>query len=134
MQPGQNFKQELMQSSNTCIFRNVSKDMEKRVIKWFDYLWTKQKTVDEREVLKYLPDKLRAEIAINVHSRHIKKGAYFCRLCWSVGGVGLEITTPSLQSWRLHLQERGYWPRDVYHQGRQNWPWWLMMGSLSLWY
>ncbi|EDL89992.1 cyclic nucleotide gated channel alpha 1, isoform CRA_b [Rattus norvegicus] len=44
-------------------FRNVSKDMEKRVIKWFDYLWTNKKTVDEREVLRYLPDKLRAEIA-----------------------------------------------------------------------
>ncbi|XP_019382185.1 PREDICTED: cGMP-gated cation channel alpha-1 [Gavialis gangeticus] len=58
-------------------FRNVSKDMEKRVIKWFDYLWTNKKAVDEREVLKYLPDKLRAEIAINVHLDTLKKVRIF---------------------------------------------------------
>lgn len=51
----------------------VSKDLEKRVIKWFDFLWTNKKAVDEREVLKYLPDKLRAEIAINVHLDTLKK-------------------------------------------------------------
>ncbi|CAF90330.1 unnamed protein product [Tetraodon nigroviridis] len=54
-------------------FRKVSKDLEKRVIKWFDFLWTNKKAVDEREVLKYLPDKLRAEIAINVHLDTLKK-------------------------------------------------------------
>lgn len=53
--------------------RQVSKDLEKRVIKWFDFLWTNKKAVDEREVLKYLPDKLRAEIAINVHLDTLKK-------------------------------------------------------------
>lgn len=51
----------------------MSKDLEKRVIKWFDFLWTNKKAVDEREVLKYLPDKLRAEIAINVHLDTLKK-------------------------------------------------------------
>ena len=54
-------------------FRKVTKDLEKRVIKWFDYLWTNKKAVDEREVLKFLPDKLRAEIAINVHLDTLKK-------------------------------------------------------------
>lgn len=58
----------------------MTKDLEKRVIKWFDFLWTNKKAVDEREVLKYLPDKLRAEIAINVHLDTLKKvGAV--RLC-----------------------------------------------------
>lgn len=77
--------------------------------------------MDEREVLKYLPDKLRAEIAISVHLDTLKKVRIFadCEAGLLVELVGLEITTPSLQSWRLHLQERGYWPRDVYHQGRQ---------------
>ena len=54
-------------------FRHVSKDLEQRVIRWFDYLWTNQKTVDEQEVLKSLPNKLRAEIAINVHLETLKK-------------------------------------------------------------
>lgn len=58
-------------------FRKVTKDLEKRVIKWFDYLWTNKKAVDEREVLKYLPDKLRAEIAINVHLDTLKKVRIF---------------------------------------------------------
>nr|XP_054594727.1 cGMP-gated cation channel alpha-1 [Nothobranchius furzeri]XP_054594728.1 cGMP-gated cation channel alpha-1 [Nothobranchius furzeri] len=58
-------------------FRKVTKDLEKRVIKWFDFLWTNKKAVDEREVLKFLPDKLRAEIAINVHLDTLKKVRIF---------------------------------------------------------
>ncbi|XP_043913020.1 cyclic nucleotide-gated olfactory channel [Protopterus annectens] len=58
-------------------FRKVSKEMEAKVIMWFDYLWTNKKTVDEREVLKNLPDKLRAEIAINVHFETLKKVRIF---------------------------------------------------------
>ncbi|XP_036743167.1 cyclic nucleotide-gated olfactory channel [Manis pentadactyla] len=58
-------------------FRKVSKEMEAKVIKWFDYLWTNKKTVDEREVLKNLPAKLRAEIAINVHLSTLKKVRIF---------------------------------------------------------
>ncbi|KAL4608791.1 cyclic nucleotide-gated channel cone photoreceptor subunit alpha-like [Arapaima gigas] len=54
-------------------FRKVSKDLEARDIQWFDYLWTNKKTCDEREVLKNLPDKLRAETAINVHLHTLKK-------------------------------------------------------------
>ncbi|XP_067833672.1 cyclic nucleotide gated channel subunit alpha 2a [Heptranchias perlo] len=58
-------------------FRKVSKEVEARVIKWFDYLWANKKNVDEREVLKNLPDKLKAEIAINVHLETLKKVRIF---------------------------------------------------------
>uniref|UniRef100_A0A3B4EQH6 Cyclic nucleotide-gated cation channel-like n=1 Tax=Pundamilia nyererei TaxID=303518 RepID=A0A3B4EQH6_9CICH len=58
-------------------FRHVSKVLEQRVIRWFDYLWTNQKTIDEQEVLKSLPNKLRAEIAINVHLDTLKKVRIF---------------------------------------------------------
>ncbi|KAJ7335470.1 hypothetical protein JRQ81_013411 [Phrynocephalus forsythii] len=58
-------------------FHKVSKEMEAKVIKWFDYLWTNQKTVDEWEVLKNLLDKLRAEIAINIHLETLKKVTIF---------------------------------------------------------
>ncbi|XP_066519173.1 cyclic nucleotide-gated channel cone photoreceptor subunit alpha isoform X3 [Hoplias malabaricus] len=58
-------------------FRKVSKDLEARVIKWFDYLWTEKKTCDEKEVLKNLPDKLKAEIAVNVHLDTVKKVRIF---------------------------------------------------------
>uniref|UniRef100_A0A674NPR4 Cyclic nucleotide gated channel subunit alpha 2 n=2 Tax=Takifugu rubripes TaxID=31033 RepID=A0A674NPR4_TAKRU len=54
-------------------FRHVSKGLEQRVIHWLDYIWTNQKTVDEQEVFRSLPTKLRAEIAINVHLDTLKK-------------------------------------------------------------
>ncbi|XP_045072087.1 cGMP-gated cation channel alpha-1-like [Coregonus clupeaformis] len=55
----------------------VDKELELRVITWFDYLWTNDKAQDERETLRYLPDKLRAEIAINVHLDTLKKVRIF---------------------------------------------------------
>ncbi|KAL0994244.1 hypothetical protein UPYG_G00119760 [Umbra pygmaea] len=58
-------------------FRRVSKELEARVIKWFDYLWTNKKAVDELEILKNLPNKLQAEIAINVHLDTLKKVRIF---------------------------------------------------------
>lgn len=47
--------------------RSVDRSLQDRIICWFDYLWGAKKGVDESGVLAYLPDKLRAEIAINVH-------------------------------------------------------------------
>ncbi|XP_037308558.1 cyclic nucleotide-gated channel cone photoreceptor subunit alpha-like [Pungitius pungitius] len=58
-------------------FRKVTKDLEMRVVKWFDYLWTEEKTCDEKLVLKNLPDKLKAEIAINVHLETLRKVRIF---------------------------------------------------------
>nr|XP_020444486.1 cyclic nucleotide-gated channel cone photoreceptor subunit alpha-like isoform X1 [Monopterus albus] len=58
-------------------FRKVSKELEARVVKWFDYLWREEKTCDEKQVLKNLPDKLKAEIAINVHLETIRKVRIF---------------------------------------------------------
>lgn len=58
-------------------FRKVTKDLEIRVVKWFDYLWTNEKTCDEKLVLKNLPDKLKAEIAINVHMETLRKVRIF---------------------------------------------------------
>ncbi|KAJ8407488.1 hypothetical protein AAFF_G00273450 [Aldrovandia affinis] len=57
--------------------RKVSKDLEDRVIKWFDYLWTNQKAADERRVLRHLPGKLKAEIGIKVHLDTLKKVRIF---------------------------------------------------------
>lgn len=58
-------------------FRKVSKELETRVVKWFDYLWTEEKTCDEKQVLRNLPDKLKAEIAINVHLETLSKVRIF---------------------------------------------------------
>ncbi|CAG2210717.1 CNGA3 [Mytilus edulis] len=58
-------------------FRKVTKELEQRVIKWFDYLWTNKKSLNEEEVLMSLPDKLKAEIAIHVHLDTLKRVALF---------------------------------------------------------
>lgn len=55
------------------VFRKVGKDLETRVIKWFDYLWSNKQAMDEESVLSMLPDKLKAEIAIHVHLDTLKK-------------------------------------------------------------
>lgn len=58
-------------------FRKVNKDLEVRVVKWFDYVWRADKIGNEKEVLKYLPDKMKAEIAISVHLETLSKVRIF---------------------------------------------------------
>ena len=58
-------------------FRKVTKDLEHRVIKWFDYLWYNKQSLDEESVLAALPEKLKAEIAMNVHLDTLKRVAIF---------------------------------------------------------
>ena len=57
--------------------RKVGSDLEKRVIKWFDYLWTNKQSLDEEVILATLPDKLKAEIAIHVHLETLRRVAVF---------------------------------------------------------
>ena len=40
-------------------FRKVGGDLQSKVIKLFDYLWSNNQTKDEESVLGVLPDKLR---------------------------------------------------------------------------
>lgn len=58
-------------------FRHVSKELESRVIKWFDYLWSNKQSLDEESVTSILPDKLKAEIAINVHLQTLRRVQLF---------------------------------------------------------
>ena len=54
-------------------FRKIGGDLQEKVIKLFDYLWSNKQTKDEESVLGVLPDKLRAEIAMHVHLETLKK-------------------------------------------------------------
>ncbi|KAL5268700.1 hypothetical protein ACHWQZ_G002521 [Mnemiopsis leidyi] len=58
-------------------YRNVGKDLQNRIIRWFDYLWAQNHTFEEEDVLKYLPDKLQAEMAIHVHLATLKQVELF---------------------------------------------------------
>ncbi|CAK9295870.1 unnamed protein product [Gordionus sp. m RMFG-2023] len=59
--------------------RKVRKDLERRVIKWFDYLWinNRHSLNEEDTILSNLPDKLKAEIAINVHLDTLRRVTIF---------------------------------------------------------
>ena len=56
-------------------FRKIGGDLQEKVIKLFDYLWSNKQTKDEESVLGVLPDKLRAEIAMHVHLETLKKAS-----------------------------------------------------------
>lgn len=58
-------------------YRNVEGVLQARVIKWFDYLWTNNHSLDEQEILRSLPDKLKAEIAIHVHFETLRQVSIF---------------------------------------------------------
>ena len=58
--------------------RRVPNILQRRIIKWFDYVWiTKRGATDEERVLTLLPLKLRSEIAIQVHLDTLKKVGIF---------------------------------------------------------
>ncbi|OWA53501.1 Cyclic nucleotide-gated cation channel alpha-3 [Hypsibius exemplaris] len=58
--------------------RRVPDHLQKKVIKWFDYLWmTKKSSDEEKAVMACLPDKLKAEIAIHVHLDTLKRVEIF---------------------------------------------------------
>ncbi|VDM64358.1 unnamed protein product [Angiostrongylus costaricensis] len=65
------------------IFATIVGNLEARVIKWFDYLWANKQSLSDQQVLKVLPDKLQAEIAMQVFS----PGDYICRK----GDIGREM-------------------------------------------
>jgi hypothetical protein len=57
--------------------RRVGKQLEVRVIKWFDYLWANKQSLSDQQVLQILPSKLQAEIAMHVHFETLRKVRIF---------------------------------------------------------
>ena len=58
-------------------YRTVGKELQRRVIKWFDYVWTNNLSLNEQAILQSLPNKLRAEIAIHVHFETLRRVEIF---------------------------------------------------------
>ncbi|WAQ99421.1 CNGA3-like protein [Mya arenaria] len=57
--------------------RGISPDLQERVVKWFDYTWNNKQSIDDKEALMFLPEKLRAELSIHVHMFTLKRVAIF---------------------------------------------------------
>ena len=52
-------------------------NLEEHIIHWFDYQWNSRQTLHEESVVDELPEKLKAEIAMNVHLDTLKRVAIF---------------------------------------------------------
>ncbi|CAF0786655.1 unnamed protein product [Adineta steineri] len=89
------FRQKVDQVKQYMVFRKVGKDLERRVITWFDYLWLQKQVANEDQVLGSLPQKLRVEIAIHVHLAALKRVPIFAE---AQPGLLVELVT------RLKLQ------------------------------
>ncbi|UJR16327.1 hypothetical protein I4U23_003233 [Adineta vaga] len=89
------FRQKVDQVKQYMVFRKVGKDLERRVITWFDYLWLQKQVANEDMVLGALPQKLRVEIAIHVHLAALKRVPIFAE---AQPGLLVELVT------RLKLQ------------------------------
>jgi len=55
----------------------VTYDLEEHIKNWFEYQWNSRMTLHEESVLDELPDKLKAEIAMNVHLNTLKRVTIF---------------------------------------------------------
>jgi len=51
--------------------------LEEHIKNWFEYQWNSRMTLHEESVLDELPDKLKAEIAMNVHLNTLKRVTIF---------------------------------------------------------
>ena len=58
-------------------YRKVTADIEKRVLQWFDYLWSNKASLEEENIMNMMPGKLRGEIALFVHLDTLKKVKIF---------------------------------------------------------
>jgi len=52
-------------------------EQSEHIKNWFDYQWNSRMTLHEESVLDELPEKLKAEIAMNVHLNTLKRVAIF---------------------------------------------------------
>lgn len=73
----QEFQSRMDQIKSYLQHRKVPERIQYKVKRWADYTWTRTQAVDEPTLLQMLPDRLRSEIAINVHLDTLKKVKIF---------------------------------------------------------
>ena len=57
--------------------RKVTTNIERRVLQWFDYLWSNKASLEEENIMNMMPGKLKGEIALFVHLETLKKVRIF---------------------------------------------------------
>ena len=59
------------------VVRKVTVEIERRVLQWFDYLWSNKASLEEENIMNMMPGKLKQEIALVVHLDTLKKVKIF---------------------------------------------------------
>lgn len=100
------FQQKLDGIKRYMEFRRVNKELETRVVKWFDYLWNNKQSLDGEAVLSVLPAKLRVFIynCINITCTSFDT-QFICVRLWTK-------TICFEEAWRGHGL-RGYWVKSL---------------------
>ncbi|XP_043914052.1 cyclic nucleotide-gated cation channel alpha-4 [Protopterus annectens] len=57
--------------------QKLNKQLESRVNAWYQHLHINKKMTNENQILQHLPDRLRAEVAVNVHLQTLSKVQLF---------------------------------------------------------
>ncbi|XP_060608225.1 cyclic nucleotide-gated channel rod photoreceptor subunit alpha-like [Ruditapes philippinarum] len=71
------FQSRMDQIKSYLQHRHVDDKLQNRVKRWAEYTWKRTQSIDEPSLLQLLPDRLRTEIAINVHLDTLKKVKIF---------------------------------------------------------
>lgn len=71
------FQSRMDQIKSYLQHRHVDDRLQNRVKRWAEYTWKRTQSIDEPSLLQLLPDRLRTEIAINVHLETLKKVKIF---------------------------------------------------------
>ncbi|CAF1615773.1 unnamed protein product, partial [Didymodactylos carnosus] len=75
---GQHLREKMDEIKRFMKFRNVERNLEKKVVKWLDYLYTNREVLNEEIILNtYLSTELRKEFAIKVHLNTLQQVALF---------------------------------------------------------
>lgn len=68
------FQKKVDAVKNYMYTRSVNRELQKRVLKWFDNSWTSTQGLDERLIFQeFLPSNLQTEIAMNIHMSSLKR-------------------------------------------------------------
>lgn len=68
------FQEKVDEVKNYMTLANVDKQLQKRVIKWFNHSWSNNSGMDEQVIFQeFLPENLQAEISINIHLEALKR-------------------------------------------------------------
>ncbi|XP_067949900.1 cyclic nucleotide-gated channel alpha-3-like [Watersipora subatra] len=71
------FQQKMDSIKRYMKLRKVDKSLERRVLEWLNYIWTSRTLLNEESAIGSLPEKLKAEIAINVHLETLSRVSIF---------------------------------------------------------